>query len=78
MNITDFSIKEFERPYIKRTKNLQQNLQFSHQVLDEDAVELAGCSKETIVFPADDLSLLLNDGTKYHIDNERLKLTKKT
>jgi len=78
MNITVFNTKEFERPYIKRTKNLQQNLQFFHQALDEDTVELAVCSKEIIVFPADDLSLLITDSIKYHIDNERLKLMKKT
>lgn len=61
MKITVFSAKEFEKPYIKKANTQQHNLQLTHQLLDEDSVELANDSKAIITFPTDDLSSAVID-----------------
>lgn len=56
MIVTVFSIKEFEKPYIKKASTKQHNLQLTHKSLDKKTAELASDGKSIIVFTTDDIS----------------------
>ncbi|MGK7397429.1 MAG: 2-hydroxyacid dehydrogenase [Candidatus Cyclobacteriaceae bacterium M3_2C_046] len=56
MNVTIFSVKEFEKPYIKQANQERHHLNIVEEKLTEETVELAKDSDAIITFPTDRVS----------------------